>query len=465
MAEFTFSGNAVEHDYSSPEQTGLGIAVLLKNALWFISIRWIVIGTLLLTGAVANIFPELFDQFGLLAPRRWPVLIAIVLSIANPAYVISLSRIKRSRSRQALQVNLWMQIFVDLTALTALVHYTGSIETPIAITYLFHVALACIFFSPGESLLVTLLASALFLICVGLETAGIIKGGGILVAESPIRTSSSLLVMAGSAAVTGSWFVVWYLVSSLSKTIQVRDARLSETNKRLQEAMESKNRQMLRTVHDLKAPFASIETMIMSLQYQKKENLPENVADMLERIVARTKEFRGRIQEMMTLGNMRSLNKPPVSFETLDLADVLSNALKELTALAESKHVKIELASNPCKIKTNRHYLSIIVSNLLSNAITYSYDHGTVSVSVNQSQETTSLTIEDHGIGISEEALPRIFDEFYRTSEAVSHNSQSTGLGLAIVKEAAKALKIIIKVSSKAGSGSKFTIEIHHPKD
>jgi two-component system phosphate regulon sensor histidine kinase PhoR len=104
-------------------------------------------------------------------------------------------------------------------------------------------------------------------------------------------------------------------------------------------------------------------------------------------------------------------------------------------------------------------HLRMLLDNLLSNAVLYSHEGGTVHVTcAEQPDGGATLTVEDHGIGIVQEKLPRIFDEYYRTDEAARFNKESTGLGLTIVRHVAEAHGIGVRVESRLGEGTKFRL-------
>ena len=106
-------------------------------------------------------------------------------------------------------------------------------------------------------------------------------------------------------------------------------------------------------------------------------------------------------------------------------------------------------------------HLATLVGNLVANAIFYSHDNGTVTVTTRVGEDrAVTVGIADEGIGIREDALPNIFDEYYRTREASRHNEMSTGLGLAIVKRIADNLDIRIRVHSQEGEGTTFDVII-----
>jgi two-component system phosphate regulon sensor histidine kinase PhoR len=103
----------------------------------------------------------------------------------------------------------------------------------------------------------------------------------------------------------------------------------------------------------------------------------------------------------------------------------------------------------------------MLFSNLLGNAVIYSHEGGTVRVRCTPLEPGgAKVEIEDQGIGIPAEKLPRIFEEYFRTNEAVRHNKQSSGLGLAIVRQVAEAHGIHIRVESRPGVGTIFRVHL-----
>jgi signal transduction histidine kinase len=108
----------------------------------------------------------------------------------------------------------------------------------------------------------------------------------------------------------------------------------------------------------------------------------------------------------------------------------------------------------------------MMIDNVLSNAINYSRDGERVSVSCRAKPGGGAIvTVRDSGIGIPAEKLPRIFDDYFRTNEAVAHNRASTGLGLAIVRQAALAGKIGVRVKSAPAQGTVFSLDFPAPDD
>jgi len=440
---------------------GLETHDLLRNAQWFTRIRWAIIAALALACVAQAVFPGLFRLVGVRLPAFALSIMALGLSVTNLFYILFLRRSTDTTPRQMLFGNLWLQILFDLAALTVLVHLSGSLTTFVSLAYLFHIVLACIFFSPPYSLLVTLLSSFLFLSVVALELTGVLTPCTVLVNATPATGNLvASLVHALSAIVF--WLAVWYLVAFIAQQLRRRDRQLAEANHQLTLAEEENNRQVLRTTHDLKAPFSGIESNTLLLRTLHWDQLSAPVRDIIERIETRSAALRERIKDILLLGAIKSQEQAhSIAIERVELPVLVAGVIKEVKDKADHRGITIVTTGEQGVVYSSPEHLTTLVGNLVANAIFYSHDNGTVTVaiSVGEDREVT-VGITDEGIGIREDALPNIFDEYYRTREATQHNDMSTGLGLAIVKRIADNLDIAIRVHSQVDHGTSFEVVI-----
>ncbi|MBT3191128.1 MAG: HAMP domain-containing histidine kinase [Verrucomicrobia bacterium] len=438
----------------------LGGEVLLLDAVWFTRIRWFVALTLLCLGALGILIPEATaTRFGLVLPRLWPFALATLLALLNLITLRWLRRIRSGPEMLAVVPNIWFQIASDLVVLSALTTLMGPTGTPIGFAFLFHIVLACIFFGRRDSFLVALLSAGLFLgavaasECALIPRSSILTSGPTTVAAGVIQAVFTVFVM----------FVVWYLTSSISDAVRLRDFELDGANARLRQADEDKNQQMLRTTHDLKAPFSGIEGNIHVLRHLHWDSLPEEVQAIIEKIEMRSGTLRSRIGEILTLGRLRSGSTSEVSEMLIVLKTLLCDVIEELAGLATEQGVTVAVAGDDISARCDPGQLKILFMNLISNAISYSKPGGRVEVDVRDRDEGCLLVVTDHGIGISPEAVPHIFEDFYRSQEAAKFNPKSTGLGLAIVRQIGQNLNATIKVQSEVGKGTSFTVCLPTP--
>ena len=168
-----------------------------------------------------------------------------------------------------------------------------------------------------------------------------------------------------------------------------------------------------------------------------------------------------QVIDMLQLANLRSTGQTSPTLAELDLAAVIQASAARFDAAAGQRNIRIQGDFQPCAIHAAEDHLKMLIDNLLSNAINYSLDGGTVFVSCGgQPDGMARIVVSDEGIGIPAEKLPRIFEDYYRTSEAARHNKESTGLGLAIVRHVARRAGIRVQVESCQGQGTRFTLAI-----
>ncbi len=429
--------------------------LLDQNAAWFCRLRWIVVG-LLLAGGIAGLLPGLFEPFGLRLTPGWPLATAAVLAALNAGYLLLGGRLR-------VRLNLWIQILVDLVILTAVIHFLGSTATYAPFMYLFHIILACIFFTRRESAAVTVAAGILYLACLLLESSVLIEPTTVLAtpALSAIETMPTGIWTLHVASAFAIWAVIWYLASRLAGELRQRERELDVANQRLKASSDERARHMLQTTHQLKAPFAAIHAHAQLLSGGYCGLLPEQASQVVDKITARCSMLSQQIQEMLQLANLRSESQANPPVVELDLDGIVSAAAARLEPAAGQRGIRIETELEPVRIAAAEDHVRMLVDNLLTNAVNYSHDGGVVSIACRRiSPQAAYLEVRDRGIGIPADKLPHIFDDYFRTAEAARHNKAATGLGLAIVRQVARAAGITVRVESAVNRGTSFTLTI-----
>jgi signal transduction histidine kinase len=162
---------------------------------------------------------------------------------------------------------------------------------------------------------------------------------------------------------------------------------------------------------------------------------------------------------MLQLANLASPDAESLAWEDLDLAEVLKWCIGQVHQIAEEHRVTIAHDLESATVAGVEDHLKMLFSNLIANAVVYSHEGDEVRVTCRQNTETgPSVLIRDTGIGIPADKVTHIFEEYYRTEEAVKHNRQSTGLGLAIVRQVAERHWIRIEVQSELDVGTAFVL-------
>jgi len=207
--------------------------------------------------------------------------------------------------------------------------------------------------------------------------------------------------------------------------------------------------------HELKTPLTSIRMYAESLIMGRVKS-PEGQEEYLAVIVNETDRLKRMINNILEFSKMEK-GKPEYHFVSTNLASLVGEAMNEMRywfdrerfAVTADLDEDIFADVDPEKMKQ-------AVGNLLSNAIKYSADTKEVSVRVHSEHDQVCVEVSDRGIGIAEEELSRIFEEFYRVEHG--EGAAGTGLGLTVVKEIVEAHYGKITVTSEVEKGSKFVI-------
>ncbi len=208
--------------------------------------------------------------------------------------------------------------------------------------------------------------------------------------------------------------------------------------------------------HELKTPLASIRLLADSiLQTDDMDigTIREFMADIGQEI-----DRLGRMTEkLMLLTRLESSHEPPSGM--LDPVAVILRAVHMLDLLAQAAEVKLRCElSEGCQIHGSEDDLYQIVYNLIENAIKYNHPGGTVRILCYPWEDFILLEVDDTGVGIPEEDLPRVFERFYRVDKARSREAGGTGLGLSIVSQTIERMGGTVQVESVYGKGTSFRV-------
>jgi signal transduction histidine kinase len=413
---------------------------------------------------VAALMPGLAQAPGLRLSAGLPLTAAGVLAGLNLGFVRLARGTTEAGEGRSVGPLLWAQIVADLLVLTAVIHWLGSGLAAAPFMYLFHVILACIVFTPGASLGVAGLAAALYLALLSLESWGVLDTPGAVWSAARAETAgvSARGVLAWHALpMLLIWAVIWYLVSRLATALRSRDRALYVSNLRLRASIEERSNHMLQTTHQLKAPFAAIHAQTQLLLGGYCGVLPEKVAAVVGKISERCLVLSRQIQEMLQLANLRSQGQTAPPRREVQFDRLIEETLARVEPAAQQRGIRLDRQLEPVRVVGVADHLTMLVDNLVVNAVNYSHPQAAVRVACQSGASGGAVfVVRDEGIGIPREKLPHIFEDYYRTEEAVRHNRASTGLGLAIVRQVACGDHFDVQVESAPGWGTRFTVTI-----
>ena len=146
--------------------------------------------------------------------------------------------------------------------------------------------------------------------------------------------------------------------------------------------------------------------------------------------------------------------------EEIELSALAREAALRFEPTAEKKDVSISVSGENVCITASRRMTDEIISNLIDNAVKYNRDGGSVQVKLSNERNKAVITVQDSGIGISQEDQQRIFERFFRVDKSRSKATGGTGLGLSIVKHAVQRMGGSIHVDSTPDVGTKITVSL-----
>jgi two-component system phosphate regulon sensor histidine kinase PhoR len=213
--------------------------------------------------------------------------------------------------------------------------------------------------------------------------------------------------------------------------------------------------------HELRTPLTAVKGFVETLvsnAYSGKDDLNR----FLGIISSKVDRLCNIVDDLLTLSRIEKENsREEITLETILLSSVVESAVETCRIRAAERSIKIQSdCAADIKVHINPSLMEQALVNLIDNAVKYSDDEKSITVSVTQESNETVISVQDHGIGIEKEHLDRLFERFYRVDKARSRKMGGSGLGLSIVKNIASAHKGKVTVQSTPSVGSTFKIHL-----
>ena len=209
--------------------------------------------------------------------------------------------------------------------------------------------------------------------------------------------------------------------------------------------------------HELRTPITIIKGFAEMLH-----DLPEISESMLteitEKIVRNCHRMSALVQNLLVLADLDNLSQ--TALKKCDVGLILENCRHQLLTIHPDVEVNIEKTKEPVYIHVDPSLIELAILNLLENAVKYSPDPASITMTVNIQGDDIMLAVSDQGIGIPEQDIQRIFDRFYTVSKSHTRKMGGAGLGLAIVRNIVEKHEGCLEVQSAIGEGATFTITL-----
>jgi len=243
--------------------------------------------------------------------------------------------------------------------------------------------------------------------------------------------------------------------TEMKTTVQLFNDILSK----IQVLEDSRQEFVSNVSHELKTPMTSMKVLADSLLAQ--EGMPEEVyREFLTDIVEEIDRENEIITDLLSLVKLDK-KAAKVEIKATNINELLEVILKRIKPLAQKRNIEMTFESfRPVTAEVDQIKLSLAFSNLIENAVKYNKDDGWIRVSLNADHKYFYVKVADSGVGIPEDCQDQVFERFYRVDKARSRKTGGTGLGLAITRNAILVHKGAIKLYSKEGEGTTFTVRI-----
>jgi len=439
---------------------------LLIRFRWIIQLRWFAV-----CGIVTAIFVA-EEIFGIRLRHTEIGIIALIIFIYNTLFNYYSTVIIKEPNPNIPFIRLLanLQIALDLFFLVLLIHFSGGIENPFLIYTLFHMSIASILLGGSFAYFQASFAALLINIMIFCEFYGFIPHYHL---EGFFRIelyNIPLFAISVALAMTSALYLTVYMTASIVKTLRQREDKLGEVavdleekNKLLLQTDEEKSNFMRLIQHELKSPVVAIHSYLSLIQEGYLGDVLTKEREIIDKAIIRAEEI---IQILNDLLELAKLESPTVETQitSVDVWEIIKLCLDNFLVQIQAKNLTIEknLESDNPIIPGEENNLYTAISNIINNAIKYSNPNQTVRIICRDNNQNLEIIISDEGIGIPENEIPKIFNEFYRATNVKASRIPGTGLGMNIVKKIVEKHKGKMEIQSALNKGT--TITLSFPK-
>lgn len=429
---------------------------ITKRAWWLIQWRF---GFIFLLAAVTFV-AQVFFQIGIYSPGLYGI--ACFVFLYNSLLYLLLTWLTRKGHELTFKhINriLNLQISADLLILTAVLYFSGGVANPFFFYYIFHMIVASMLLSSRMSYLQATLAVILFAGMLGLQYAGILRYYELKGFMQQNLHKDLDYILAVLIVLTTTLYGAVYLTTSIIKQLRKQQDRFEKANEQLLQKDQVKNKYVLRVSHDIKSHLAAVKGCLDILSAHLVGPLNTEQMDLVERADRRTSRCIHFLSSLLRLTRMRLTGQ--IEREYFSLKNAVFNAFASAEDKASAKSIRMAYDLDPSvdEVYGSRVLIEDTITNLLANAVKYTPDGGSVHLQVQDQGDFILVKIKDTGIGIPPEEIEKIFEEFYRATNARKIERDGTGLGLSMAREVVERHGGKIKVVSDS-SGSTFSLTL-----
>jgi signal transduction histidine kinase len=253
----------------------------------------------------------------------------------------------------------------------------------------------------------------------------------------------------------------WQAHQELEKRVEERTRELSIALEEVQKISKRKSDFVSSVSHELRTPLTSIKGYASILLTGKLGDVPEEVHKRLEKINKHSDELVQFVNDLLDISRIES-GKLTLKLMPLNLKNIVEEVGDLLSVQIKEKQIDftVNIPKNISEVLADYNQIKRVFINLINNAVKYTPAQGKITVGAHKLDKEVVIDIQDTGCGIPQDALDKLFVEFYRVDSAINQEVKGTGLGLTLVKNIIEAHKGKIWVKSKEGAGSTFSFNL-----
>jgi heavy metal sensor kinase len=240
--------------------------------------------------------------------------------------------------------------------------------------------------------------------------------------------------------------------------IEALSIALNRMIARIEHSFRHVNRFTADASHELRTPLTILRGELEALA--QRPSIPHDARETIGSALEETERLSKIVESLFAISRLDA-GEALMTRERFDLAELVTSTADQMRLLAEDKQITMTCnAAERVEVEGDAGRVKQVVVNLLDNAIKYTGEGGTVNVSVGVADGNARLEVSDSGVGIPSEAMPHVFERFYRVDQTRSRQMGGAGLGLSIVKSICAAHQGRVSVESRVGQGSRFTVRL-----
>ncbi|MEZ4400967.1 MAG: HAMP domain-containing sensor histidine kinase [Kofleriaceae bacterium] len=388
--------------------------------------------------------------FGLVPHGREFVALLIIKATTNTLALVALRR----RWRFAVEC-MGLNTAADIVCMTAAVHLTGGVQSPLVAIYVIEVAVVALLSNLG----VTLMVASGILLAFG--AMGVLEVAGVLTPTPPAftgpLTALKVAVAVGFAAVAIG--IPTFFTAAILRRLRTRERQLEDRTAELLEAGQQQSVFLASVTHELRTPIHGISGLAELIASGVYGPTTDRQRQAATRIGHSAQGLVQLVDDLLALvrAEVGRVEPHPTRFEAAELVEQVCGSV---AWMAETKGVTVAPAATAGEVCGDRRLLGHILVNLVANAIKFTPAGGHVTVTAATAGGALTLAVTDTGIGIPAHQRATIFEPFRQVDGGDLRNFGGVGLGLALVDRLATVLGGRVEVASEVNVGSTFTVTV-----